>query len=189
MEPHRVISEVLGWLLHASSELTHVRVELSVVRLGGDVPSYEVAMPLPPLPWPRVRVLHLSDGAVEGITLAQFLAAAGRTLEELRLDGMRLCSKAVGAWPYTLAQFSWSAVLDRLRAHVGGSGGRLKIRVRSPDGAEFEDSEVSEEDMKIVAALFDEDETGLSPVDRYVEGLRDDNPIVTAGKTKPFYGM
>ena len=65
----------------------------------------------------------------------------------------------------------------------------MKIRVRSPDGAEFEDSEVSEEDMKIVAALFDEDETGLSPVDRYVEGLRDDNPIVTAGKTKPFYGM
>ncbi|KAK3897961.1 hypothetical protein C8A05DRAFT_19372 [Staphylotrichum tortipilum] len=187
-DPYVCVGDVLGWLLSRSSELTHVRVDLSVARLGGDVPSFELAMPAPPLPWPRVRVLHLSDGDVEAITLAQFLAAAGRSLEELRLDRMRLCSKAVGGWPYTLAQFSWAAVLDRLRAHVGGSGGRLRIRVRSPDGAEFEDEGVSEEDMRIVTGLFEEGETGLSAVGGYLQGLRDDNPIVAAGKTKPFYG-
>ena len=188
IDPYRSISDVVGWLLNASSELTHVRVELSMVRLGGQVPVYELAMPAAPLPWPLVRVLHLSDGIVEEITLAQFLAAAGRTLEELRLDGMRLCSKPSWTWPHTLAPFSWSAVLDRLRAHVCGSDGRLRVRVRSPDGAEFEDDELSEEDRGVVAGLFEEDETGLSAVDRYLEGLRDDNPMVTAGKTKLLYG-
>lgn len=172
----------------------------------------------PPPAWRAIRTLHLRDGALEARTFTAFLSATRATLRALRLDGMRLCSQPAGPWPGTQAPFSWARVLDQLREHCldvaaaaasaaaspdaaaaagqgeegqGGQDGQktLVVRIRRPEGAEFDDQAVDAEDLAALGALFDEEveDGGLSAVDEFVQGLRGANPIVELGKTKLLY--
>lgn len=205
--PRSLLSEVLEWVL-ASRSLRQVWVDLHVVDNGL---TYELAMPLPP--WPHIQVLHLRDSNVEVATLSSFLSASAGTLTRLHLDGMRLCSRSVGFFPSNRAPFSWASVLDSLRAHCrrlgertgSGDGGddcttRLRgattaqepliIRISRPDGAEFEDRSLSKTDLAHLKALFEPDDdngSGLSAVDAFIQGLSDRNPLVEAGKTPFLY--
>lgn len=184
--PRRELADVLGWMLAASSRLTHVQVDLQMVH--SDV-VYDLVMPAPPLPlpWPYIQVLHLQDRTLPAITLTHFLSASTRTLTALHLDRMHLCSTSVGDWPGTRIPYSWASVLDRLRSHALGSGRGLIIQLRRPRGAEFEDRLVSDTDMAHLKALFEPDDSGLSAVDRFIQGLTDRNPLVEAGKTPLLY--
>ncbi|KAG7285209.1 hypothetical protein NEMBOFW57_009830 [Staphylotrichum longicolle] len=181
-------------------------IDLQMIRAG--IP-HELAMPPPSSPddtspppaWRAIRTLHLRDGALEARTLTAFLSATRATLRALRLDGMRLCSQPAGPWPGTQAPFSWARVLDQLREHcldvatsadaaaAGQGGQKMVVRIRRPEGAEFDDQAVDAEDLAALGALFDEEVEGggLSAVDEFVQGLRGANPIVELGKTKLLY--
>ncbi len=179
----RPIGQLLGWILTASSRLTHVSVDLQLVH--GSFP-YELAMPASPLSWPCIRGLRLQDGTLEARTLTNFLSATTDTLTALDLEGMLLCASAVGDWPFTTPPHSWAVVLNQLRDHARSSVCR-SIRLRRPRGAEFEDSSVSETDMAHLRSLFEPDDVGLSAVDRFIGGITDRNPLVEAGKTPFLY--
>jgi hypothetical protein len=200
----RNLSQILGLIL-TSKSLRQVRVDLQMVNSG--VPS-ELAMPSPP--WPHIQVLHLQGGYVEVATLDRFLSATAGTLTELHLDGMRLHSAAAKEWPHHWPPFSWASTLDMVRTHrrpkehsSGGGGDNhislvgtspaeepLVIRMRRPRRAEFDDESLSKSNMAQINALFEPDgdgDGGLSPVDRFLQGLSDRNPLVEAGKTKQLY--
>ena len=102
---------------------------------------------------------------------------------------MRLCSTCAEdvVWPFPQLPYSWSSLLDQLRGHVCGRDRGLTITLRGPRGAEFEDQWISEADEACLHALFESDETGLSAVERYIQGLTDRNPLVEAGKTPLLY--
>ena len=178
------LKETLEWILTASGSFTHVRVDLQMIHAGV---SYELAMPAAPWPWPHLQVLHLQDGELEVVTLRHFLSATANTLAKLQLDGMYLCSQSVGSWPGVQGPYSWSTVLDQLRAHRHSSGGRLTIQINRPCGAEFDDQTVSETDMAHIRSLFDPADGGPSAVDLFIQSLTDRNPVVQFGKTRLLY--
>ena len=172
--------EVLEAMLRTSRQLIEVRVDLQMDHSGV---LDKTVMPSLPLTWPLIRVLHLRDGPVEVTRLGRFLAATASTLAQMSLDGMRLFSRHV-AWPDARTPYSWSSVLDQLRAHCRDHG--LIAWVRAPRGAEFDDWSVRNTRHRLLA-LFAPDGVGLSDVDRYVGGLADRNPIVEAGLTPLLY--
>ena len=180
--PCRRIEDVLGWILSASSRLTHVCLDLQIVEAG--LPR-ELAMP-GPLPWPCIQGLRLQDGWIDAITLTNFLSAATYTLTALDLEGMLLCAHSIGNWRSTTPPYSWASVLDQLRDHARSSVCKF-IRIRRPRGAEFHDRSISEADMAHLHSLFEPDDSGLSAVDRFIGGLTDRNPLVEAGKTPFLY--
>jgi hypothetical protein len=189
--------EIVEWIL-TSKNLRHVRVDLQMVY--GGIPE-EVIMPSPP--WPNIQVLHLQDGILDFAGLVGFLEATAGTLTHLHLDGMYLTGRYVGPFPGTRLPFSWSAVLDLLHdhcrwsreqrgssglAHTAAAQEPLTVRLRRPISAEFDDMQVSEADKAYIRALFDPDgDDGLSPVERYIHGLTDRNPLVEAGRTPLLY--
>ncbi|KAK4101055.1 hypothetical protein N658DRAFT_507366 [Parathielavia hyrcaniae] len=190
--------EILECIL-ASTTLRQVRVDLQMVK--GGIPS-EAAMPNPP--WPHTQVLHLRDGVLDFARLARFLEATSGTLTQLHLDGMHLTSRPVGPFPGTAVPYSWSAVLDLLRAHCcqengqgrsndagGGDPGALPralltVRLRRPLGAEFDDSAVKA-DSAYIFDPDDQDAERMSHAEKYIHGLTDRNPLVEAGRTPLLY--
>ncbi|KAK4039604.1 hypothetical protein C8A01DRAFT_16436 [Parachaetomium inaequale] len=211
--PRTRLDEVLDWMLGPSQNLQHVRVDLQMIHAGV---THELAMPPGPR-WPRIRVIHLQDGHLETATLTSFLKATAGTLARLHLDGMHLFPARVDTWPYSPVPYSWSSVLDLLRAHCregehSGSGSShnstgpvrtttaaaaarepLIVQVRRPAGAEFDDRSLSETDMAHIRGLFEpgpdagEGCSGMSVVDRFIQGLSERNPLVEAGKTPLLY--
>jgi hypothetical protein len=204
--PGRDLFELFELIL-ASRNLRQVRVDLQMIN-GGN-PS-ELAMSSPA--WPHIQILHLQAGYLEVAALDRFLSATAGTLTQLYLDDMRLQSAAAKEWPHHWPPFSWATTLDmvrthrRPREHGGGGDGSgdnhislagtspaqepLAIRIRRPRRAEFDDESLSKSDMAQISALFEPDGDGggdLSPVDRFLQGLSDRNPLVEAGKTKSLY--
>ena len=180
--PCRRIEDVLGWILSASSRLTHACLDLQMILIG--LP-HELAMP-GPLPWPCIQGLRLQDGMIDAITLTNVLSAATSTLTALDLEGMLLCAHTIGTWPSTMPRYSWASVLDQLRDYARSSVCKF-IRIRRPRGAEFRDRSISEADMAHLHSLFEPDDSGLSAVDRFIRGLTNRNPLVEAGKTPFLY--
>ncbi len=163
-----------------SRQLVQLRVDFQTLH---GVATYQGdSMLRPSFTWPLIRVLHLRDGPVEITNLRDLLASTVKTLVQLSLDGMSLYAGPVAS---TVPQtpYSWSLVLDHLRAHCCKHG--LVAWVRAPRGAEFDDRSVR--GRKHLLALFAPDGAGTSDVDRYVGGLADRNPIVEAGLTRRLY--
>ena len=175
---YTVLQEVFEWVLAESSRnLTHVQIDFQVISSSS---SYYFTRP-----WSSLQVLHFQDGTVDITNLTNFLSATAATLTRLHLDSMYL------VYPDVPGPYSWASALDHLRAYCRANGGRPTIRVRQPRGAEFHDHLLPESDAAYLRSLFDpddDDDLGLSAVDRYIEDLSGDrNPIVEAGRTPLLY--